>query len=119
MGDKLGSVPPFEFGQILKQGRGVRTETLAGHALPRSDSGPSRFGWVVAAKVGPAVCRNRLKRRLRAIVWMAGEQILPGFDYVIVARSGAGDASYQKLQEDLFVIVNRLGSGGSEGGRRG
>jgi ribonuclease P protein component len=56
-------------------------------ALDRGDPKPARFGLTITKKVGNAVERNRIRRRLReAIRTACRDDMVPGFDYVIVAR---------------------------------
>lgn len=72
-------------------------------AKPRTDgsTGP-RFGFTVTKKLGGAVVRNRIRRRLKAAVTaLAALEAKDGFDYVIVARSAALDRPYADLLADL------------------
>jgi ribonuclease P protein component len=61
-----------------------------------------RFGLTVTKKMGNAVRRNRIKRRLRAAIKtqlpLYGR---PGFDYVLIARGAAFDQSFAILLDDL------------------
>lgn len=68
----------------------------------------SRLGFTVSGKLGGAVQRNRVRRRLREIYRLHEAQILPGYDIVIVARSRAMDASYQQLEECLLRLLDQL-----------
>ena len=59
-------------------------------ARSRDDSGPVRVGFTVTTKCGNAVIRNRIKRRLRALVReLFPAQGKPGMDYVLIARAEA------------------------------
>jgi ribonuclease P protein component len=68
-----------------------------------------RFGFTVSKKVGGAVERNRIKRRLRAAVRdvMRGHA-RPDFDYVLIARRPALDAGYGALVADLVRALGRV-----------
>src|SRR5262245_30371530 len=58
----------------------------------------ARFGFTVSKKVGGAVERNRIKRRLKAAVRdVVGEHARGDFDYVLIARRSALDAGYSAL----------------------
>lgn len=70
---------------------------------------PARVGFVVSKAVGPAVIRNRVKRRLRHL---ARERLksLPGSAVLVVrALPSAADASYDDLGRDLDAALERIG----------
>ena len=70
-----------------------------------------RFGFTVTKKLGNSVVRNRIRRRLKAaIVASAGSRTLPGYDYVVVARSAAFDRPYDDLVADLSRCLDKLHS---------
>ncbi|MGI9410148.1 MAG: ribonuclease P protein component [Hyphomicrobiaceae bacterium] len=71
-------------------------------------SGP-RFGFTVTKKMGNAVARNRIRRRLRAIVsGLASEFADPTFDYVILARKPALDRPFKQLRADFEQGLLRI-----------
>ena len=59
----------------------------------------SRLGLVVPATAGPAVIRNRIRRRLRAAFVAA--QPASGFDVVVRADAHAGEAEFQQVVDNL------------------
>jgi ribonuclease P protein component len=65
----------------------------------------SRFGFAVSKRVGKAVVRNRLRRRLREIVRQTATA--PGYDVVVVARQAAATADYAALREGLVQVLRR------------
>lgn len=67
----------------------------------------SRFGWSVKKALGTAVRRNRVRRRLREIVRLHREEILPGWDVVIHPRSTAATAQLALLAADLLKLLPR------------
>lgn len=71
-----------------------------------------RAGFTVSRKVGNAVMRNRARRRLKA----AAEQVLPsfgrpGYDYVLIGRSGTLDRAFPALIGDLQVALTKINKG--------
>ena len=63
---------------------------------------PPRVGFTVTKKHGNAVERNRMRRRLKEAVRLsAGFAMLPGHDYVVVARRDVLKASFAELQAGL------------------
>lgn len=70
--------------------------------------GINRVGVTVSKKLGKAVIRNRVRRRIREAYRLNEEKFCPGWDIVIVARSRAVNVSFQKLNESLLSLSNRL-----------
>lgn len=68
----------------------------------------SRFGFVVSKRVGNAVTRNRVKRRLRAIFHNHLPQLRAGFDIVVICRPQVADFAYQDLEQACMQLVSRL-----------
>lgn len=70
--------------------------------LDRGDEGPPRLGITVTKKVGNAVVRNRIRRRLREATRVyAARDMAPGTDYVIVGRRDILDAPFDALKDEL------------------
>jgi ribonuclease P protein component len=70
---------------------------------------PARFGYTVSKKVGGAVVRNRVRRRLRALTaGLDPKQVQPGFDYVLIARTAAIGRAFADLKADLDQALLRI-----------
>jgi ribonuclease P protein component len=75
----------------------------------RADTGPPRVGFTVSKKVGNAVERNRVRRRLREIVRLSdASRFRPGNDYVLVGRRAALDEPFARLIEDFSRALERI-----------
>jgi ribonuclease P protein component len=77
--------------EFLAAARGIKASASAFvlQAHPRQDGGPARFGFTVAKKVGNAVERNRVRRRLREMVRASAVAARRGHDYVVIGRRAA------------------------------
>ena len=99
-----------EFALTVRTGTRAGRPSLVGHLLVRADRDrePARVGFVVSRAVGSAVTRNRVKRRLRAL--MRGYlQSLPGGSLLVVrANAAAAHASQPDLAADLDSVISRL-----------
>ncbi len=79
--------------------------------LKRQDPGPIRVGFTVSKKVGNAVERNRVRRRLREAVRLSGGgRFQPGHDYVLVGRRPALELPFDRIRQDLEQAVARAHS---------
>jgi ribonuclease P protein component len=68
-----------------------------------------RVGFTVSRKVGNAVIRNRVRRRLREIARMViPEQARPDLDYVLVGRQGALGRDFAMMRQELVEALRRL-----------
>lgn len=85
-------------------------------AFLRNELDYSRFGFVVSKRLGKAVQRNRIKRRMREATRLCASQIKPGFDLVFIARQPINQASYSEIErflEQLLKGADLLRSGGN------
>ncbi len=77
-----------------------------------------RAGYTVTKKIGNAVVRNRMKRRLRALA----RDLLPtegvtGSDHVLIGRNGGIERPYADLRRELVKALGKVKSGKAEAGR--
>ena len=83
------------------------------------DDNPPRVGFTVTKKVGNAVVRNRIKRRLRELVRLHGpEQMQPGWDYVLIGRTGALQLSFDAMTADFKGSLRDAKAGKFRAGRK-
>ena len=96
-----------DFRRIYKRGRNYAGPLVVVYA-ERDRARRSRLGITVTAKIGKAVVRNRIKRRIREAYRGMEDHIAPGFSLVIVARSRAKDAAYADIVNALWHHLKRL-----------
>lgn len=75
----------------------------------RNGTGGNRVGITVSAKLGHAVARNRLRRRLREIYRINEKSFRRGFDLVAVGRTAAMEADYRSLERAYLSLAGKLG----------
>ncbi len=92
---------PREFSYVYKNGEKWVGEYMV-LLFVRNNLPYSRIGIVVSKKVGRAVVRNKVKRRLREIVRLNKELIPKGLDIVIIAKTKARSVTFWDLREDLL-----------------
>ncbi len=69
----------------------------------------NRVGITVSKKLGGAVVRNRMRRRLREVYRLNEDRFLPGYDIVVVARSRAVETSFEDLTAAYLSLAGKAG----------
>ncbi|PDQ35434.1 MAG: ribonuclease P protein component [Candidatus Lumbricidophila eiseniae] len=90
-----------DFRDVVRRGARNPGRFLVVHARRREPDALTRFGFVVNRKVGNAVVRNKVRRRLRSMVADLLESGVGGLDVVVRVLPPASSASYSELREDL------------------
>ncbi|MCK5654006.1 MAG: ribonuclease P protein component [Dehalococcoidia bacterium] len=100
-----------EFEAVCTEGKSWSNNLVALRALPNS-LGSNRYGFAAGKRLGGAVVRNRVKRRLREVVRRT--TIKDGWDMVFIARQAATETDYRTLRkatEELLARAQLLGNG--------
>lgn len=95
-----------DFDRALRSGRRAGSPYLA-LFVSDNELGRPRVGFAVSRKLGNAVVRNRIKRRLRELVRPLAQSTEAGRDVVIVARPSAIEAEYARLRQELSALWAR------------
>lgn len=101
---------------LRKRGEFLRTQRFGQRARGRfvvvlstpSRSEDPRLGFTVSKRLGRAVHRNRVRRRLKEIVRTQVERLRTSTDYVVIAYPGAVQISYSQLAADVCSCFGRL-----------
>ena len=81
-----------DFDAVYRHGRSVSTRFLVLYWFAREEGGDARLGFAVPKAVGPAVVRNKIKRRLRETFRSRLPELPQDQDYVLVVRPGLAEA---------------------------
>ena len=75
----------------------------------KNHSATNRVGVTVSKKLGGAVVRNRVRRRLREVYRLHESRFAPGWDIVVVARSRCIKGDFQKITEAYLSLAKKAG----------
>ena len=96
------------FRRLYRRGDSAANRCLVVYCRKNGTQG-NRVGLTVSAKLGHAVARNKLRRRLREIYRLHEHRFCRGYDLVVVARSRAMEADYRELERAYLALADRLG----------
>ncbi|PYJ64033.1 MAG: ribonuclease P protein component [Verrucomicrobia bacterium] len=96
-----------EYERAKRDGFTRRGKLLMLNVVPIENSGPCRAGFVTSRRIGGAVVRNRVRRRLREIVRQHQHELREGFWIVLVARRDAADVNYGALEHEWLRLAKR------------
>lgn len=98
-----------DFRRLYNKGKSAATSRIVVYCRRGRNSKQNRLGLTVGTKVGHAVVRNRIRRRLKEIYRLNEEKLNSGWEIVIVARVRSRDASYGELERDFLSLCEKLG----------
>jgi ribonuclease P protein component len=96
-----------EFVKVQDTGSKVNSDCFLALYLPNSLD-RTRLGLTVSSKVGPAVLRNRVRRRLRELFRAHSSGLPKGIDLVLIARPSAAQADFEQLSKSFFKVSAEL-----------
>ncbi|MBR4879847.1 MAG: ribonuclease P protein component [Clostridia bacterium] len=100
----------YRFRQLYNRGKSQVAPNLVVYCSKnREKTGDNRLGLTVSTKVGKAVIRNAVRRKLREAYRLNEDRVLKGLDIVIVARTRASSAQYKHIEKDMLYCFKKLG----------
>ena len=96
------------FRRAYNKGKTAADSRLALY-VRRTGQQANRLGLTVSTKVGCAVVRNRIRRRLREIYRLNEGALACGCDVVVVARTRAASSDYHQLEKSFLKLADKLG----------
>ncbi len=95
------------FRRLYHRGASAGNRYLVMYCLPNGRK-VNRIGLTVSTKLGHAVVRNRMRRRLREVERLHDDRFRVGYDIVVVARSAAVEAEFSVLTKAYLSLAERL-----------
>ncbi|MCA1840643.1 MAG: ribonuclease P protein component [Actinomycetota bacterium] len=95
-----------EFQAVYHQGIRGSGNLVTLHLLRKAGAEEPKIGLTVSKKIGGAVSRNRLRRRLKEI--LAKAEIPDGCDLVVQAKPLASNGTFQELEQDVLGTLGKM-----------
>lgn len=96
-----------DFDRVKEAGHPERGKFIVLASLAVQNSGLARAGFITSGRLGNAVVRNRVRRRLREIVRKHQHDLRDDFWIVLIARREATKASYGALEDEWLRLAKR------------
>ena len=97
-----------DFRRLYSRGKSAVNSYMVIYCRPNREN-HCRVGYTVSTKLGNAVTRNRIRRRLREIYRLNLPALKSGYDIVIVARRRCADGKYRKMNAAFLKACGELG----------
>jgi len=98
----------YEFRRLYNKGKSAASKSVVVYCM-RNNTAENRIGITVSTKLGGAVQRNRIRRRLKEIYRINEHRLLIGYNIVIVARQRSRYAMWSELEASVIYLFNKLG----------
>lgn len=103
----------FDFAKTYKHGQSRANSYLVLYFFPRTESFISlqnpRIGFSVSKKLGSAVIRNKIKRRLRAAIKPYLHLIRPNIDIIFIARKKIKGIPFSDVEKNMVYLLKKSG----------
>ena len=107
-----------EFKRLYNKGKSAASQCVVVYCARNRENG-NRLGITVSKKIGGAVQRNRIRRRLKEIYRLSEEKLAKGYDIVVVARARCRYASYHEIESSVLAMLKKLNLTAHEHNSRG
>ena len=109
MNNTLSLSENHRFRALYGRGKSKAGKAMVVYCMKNRMPGVNRLGITVSKKLGKAVTRNRIRRRLREAYRLSEASFKTGYDIVIVARHGSERAPFGALTGEMLGLFSELG----------
>jgi ribonuclease P protein component len=96
-----------DFSRVYRLGRSAANRQFVVYAMANKRNEKIRVGVSASKKLGGAVVRNRLRRMIKEIVRHHIDEIIRGYDLIVIVRGPAVQMTYQEMEKSLLHAIKR------------
>lgn len=98
----------YQFDYVYKHGTRFSSKFVTIYVTP-SKTNHIKVGFAVSKKIGHAVVRNKVRRRLREVVYPLVPKIKQANNLIVLAKEGITEASFENLKKQLNELITKAG----------
>nr|AYQ74571.1 ribonuclease P protein component [Cohnella candidum] len=106
-----------DFGRVYRQGRSFANSQFVVYWRKQTNPGCFRLGVSASSKLGGAVVRNKLRRRVKEIIRLNAAKLQDEYDLILIVRKPALAMNYQQMEGSVLHVLRKAGllKGGTPG----
>jgi ribonuclease P protein component len=97
-----------EFRNVYKKGKSISNRYLVLY-VKKNGKNLSRLGISVSKKVGKAVTRNKVKRRIRESYKLYSSEVSKGYDVIFIARVSSNNKDFKVINDSVVSLLKKAG----------
>lgn len=98
-----------EFNYIFKKGQSYSSNCLVLVNI-KSKLNNYKVGFSVGKKVGNAVVRNKIKRRIKEAVYFYRNNIKNGYNYIFTAKQNSSEVKFEEIKQNVLYLLKKSNS---------
>ena len=96
-----------EFAYIFKKGESLGSRHIVLTFVP-SKLKKYKVGFSCGKKVGKAVVRNKVKRRIKEAVYIYRDLLKSGYNYIFVGKQNSSFATFEEIKQEVEFLLNKM-----------
>ena len=98
----------WEYSLVRENGRVAQGRLLRVALLCQENGSPAKAGIITSKRVGGAVVRNKVRRRIRELIRASRPEFPSGALVVVIAKPAGANASFEELRGEWLLLARRL-----------
>ena len=96
-----------EFNLVYNQGKSIASKYLVLYYYNKNDTDQIKAGFSISKRIGKAVVRNKLRRRLKEIIRDEEDNLKKGYNIIFIARKPVINLDFHKIKKDVKKLFKK------------